>query len=1324
MSHLTPETKFKLSTTIRALRDRLLTDLHNGLDSTYRLSIPLEKAGLAEEQRAKRQWLEQWLDEQARAEGKGKKEKAQVRERHRLAAEKLAAATFLNRIVAIKQMEAHGLIKPALVTGGWQSPGYRELRDFATDLLKDETEGFGTLLQLLYDELALELPGLFGDVGIVGLIPIPPSTLRAVIEALDAPDLKEAWLDDTTLGWVYQYWNDPEREAVDAKIADGGKIENHEIAAKTQIFTERYMVEWLLQNSLNQQWLAICEKNGWTLEAKSSGVLDALEERREAWRQKREAGEVSPEAMMPLETEEEHRWKYWVPSPVTNEAVAAAPSSIRDLKMIDPAVGSGHFLIISFALLVAFYEEEARHRGEHWTRKQIAESIIENNLHGVDIDPRAVQIAAAALLLKAKSYCNNAEPKVVNLVASNLGLAALPKDDLAVVELKRAVREATGIPEELTEQIIQALKGADHLGSLLKVDAAVDEAIRKHEEAVGIPRIEQGNLFEGYSTRHSTSFDAVEARVSILKQLDKFLDRCTSGDDLGLRLRGEQLAAGVRFIRLVKEGEYDVVVANPPYQGVSNLVDGEYLEKTYPKSKADLYATFLERGLQLVRPDGLSAMITMRGWMFIKNYESLRKYLLNQKDLRIIGDLELGAFEEISGEVVTAAMTVFRNSKPSNDVTVALKVTQLGDNSTKNNKIMKKKASLLIGYKQYNFHPNKLVVIESQPLIYWWYGAFLKRYGETPKMNEKSPAKKGACTSDNTRFIRKPWEVSYSLLMFLGSLDIGVKTWAPYVMGAQGKAWFEGLDSIVNWQSHGLEVKVFNGHLYKSFTRSIQNQDVYFRLGVAFSTIGSAFSARKHRYHSVIDTSGSSVYPSNTNSVCALMNSSLGREILSALNPTVNFKNGDVNRLPHFSIESADKIFAKLDQAFTEHEAARENSVEFKQPEASAWNYAQQWAQQAVDREAGAPLPKYQPVYEEPPATHFVSYAIGVALGRFGANGEGILNEAPSDALPNGVLYLSAHSEQDSLEHPTCKPLKDTWQQYGGQIAKGTPLRTWLRLSFFKDVHLGMYENRPIYLPLSSAKKNFVALVSIHRWTDNTLQTLLADYLMPELNQLQGALSDLMQARNMDNTKSQAEAEKRYSKVQQLHDELKTFIDLVRQCAEQGPLPAKATDTRREVDARFQMDLDDGVMINSAALWCLLEPQWSQPKKWWSELCNAQGKKDYDWAHLAARYFPKRVDEKCQKDPSLAVAHGVFWKYHPAKAYEWELRLQDEIAPNFTIDEENSNALCKTFEKEHPDLVKKLIEAEEKRRERKRKKEDQDDYGPLFEEEALHNVTM
>ena len=140
-------------------------------------------------------------------------------------------------------------------------------------------------------------------------------------------------------------------------------------------------------------------------------------------------------------------------------------------------------------------------------------------------------------------------------------------------------------------------------------------------------------------------------------------------------------------------------------------------------------------------------------------------------------------------------------------------------------------------------------------------------------------------------------------------------------------------------------------------------------------------------------------------------------------------------------------------------------------------------------------------------------------------------------------------------------------------------------------------------------------------------------------------------------------------------------------------------------------------MINSAALWPLLEPQWKDPKKWWKELATAKGKKDYDWAHLAARYFPSRVDEKCRQDPSLGVAHGCFWKYHPANAYKWELRLQDEIAPDFTIDEEGSDAARATFEKDYPEKVKALIEAEEKRREKKKKKQTKEDgsAGPLFD---------
>jgi hypothetical protein len=147
------------------------------------------------------------------------------------------------------------------------------------------------------------------------------------------------------------------------------------------------------------------------------------------------------------------------------------------------------------------------------------------------------------------------------------------------------------------------------------------------------------------------------------------------------------------------------------------------------------------------------------------------------------------------------------------------------------------------------------------------------------------------------------------------------------------------------------------------------------------------------------------------------------------------------------------------------------------------------------------------------------------------------------------------------------------------------------------------------------------------------------------------------------------------------------------------------------------MDLDDGVMVNSAALWPLLEPQWKDPRKWWKELANAKGKKDYDWAHLAARYFPTRVRKKCDEDPSLAVAHNCFWELHPAKAYAWELRLQDEIRADFTIDEPGSDAARVKFLAEHEREAGEIRAAELKRRARKAAKaEDDSESGPLFDQ--------
>lgn len=1329
---LTPDAKKLLAETIRGtaqdpdkgIRARLLRAIHDEADRRYRLSVPLQKAGLDEASGQRRKQLEEWIAEQGRAaKPKNKVEQKATADRLLAQAEKEAAATLVNRLVLLRHLEALGLSKPPVLTGGWNSKGYREYREFApalcADVASDSTEGYAGLLQLVFDERAVDLPGLFGDVGLTRLFPIPAAALREVVERLDAPDLVSAWTDDTTLGWVYQYWNDPDREVLDAKINGGGKIEPHEIASKTQMFTERYMVEWLLQNSLGLTWLAMCKRHGWTADAER--VLPELDARRAAWRTRRESGEVALDALMPIEGELEEHWKYFVPQPIPDDAVAKAPDSVRAIKLLDPACGSGHFLVIAFDLLAAMYREEARHRGVIVSDAEIAESILENNLHGIDIDPRAVQLAAAGLYLKAKAFAKAAHPRSVNLVAPVLQLGKLPADDGAVVALVSELEREVGVPEALTRRLLAALSGVDYLGSLLRVDVAIEEAIGTAE--LQIARTHgQGDLFGGFPVRHVTQ-TAAQAKASVIGALERFLARRSRAQDLGLRLDGEQLAAGVRFVRLAKEGAYDVVVGNPPYQGLSKTAQFEYVAKTYPKGRADLYAAFLERGLQLVREGGVSGLLTMRGWMFLGQFAELRKELLRTFDLRLLGDVDRGAFEDVPDEVLSTVMSVFTRAAPGT-LAVGMQPTPPEDRARDGGRTARKRAAVLAQVGRHEFDPRGFDVIEGEPIVYWWTKDFLAKYAAAPKLGEIAPVRQGLITADNTRFVRRWWEARPSRIKASqGTIALSeIDAWVPYIKGAVGRAWFEPLTDIVLWRDNGLQIKTFERD--GKISSRPQNEHSYFRRGVAFSPIGAVFSARLHRFTSIFDSMGSSVFPDDLNAVCALMNSTVGRRTLQSINPTIHFQVGDVNRLADFRIDGVDSIFAILEQSFTLTELGREGSFEFQRAGGSDWDSAQQWAQTVTDRPEGSPLPPYGPTYHEPLPEAHVSFAIGVALGRFGAQGEGILDAAPATALPAGTLFVSAVSAdsadgadgQDSLAHPACAPLAEAWKPHGPTIATGTDLSTWLRKSFF-DFHKKLYENRPIYFPLSSAKKSFVAYVSIHRWQDDTLTLLLADHLVPTRRRLEGELDDLRTARASASGPARTRAERRFTDVQRLLEELVDFITKVTDLAERGAPPPDDKTTARETDARFVMDLDDGVMINSAALWPLLEPQWKDPKKWWKELANAQGKKDYDWSHLAARYFPTRVRAKCHEDPSLAVAHHCFWELHPAKAYAWELRLQDEIRPDFTIDEPSSDAHRAAFLKDHAGLAAELVAKEQKRREKKAAKGEatEDAEAPLFD---------
>jgi Eco57I restriction-modification methylase len=1291
---MTSAAKNWLKKTVRELRERLLNDIRAQVDSSYKLAIKRADAVLTEEQRKKRVRLEEWLEEQVRAGSRGVKEKdEQARERHLSEAIKLAAATFLNRLVVVRQMETLGLIRSKVLIGGWSSPGYKDFRDFAPEIRHLGGEGFPFLMQLIFEELSLELPGLFGPVGLEEFLPISVAMWRDAVNTLEAKeelseeDRRGLWQDDTLLGWVYQFWNDPDLDELRARK---GKIENHELAAKTQLFTDRYIVEWLCQNSIGQIWFNICAKNEWTPEVVENKTLEGLETRRAAHRELREQGKVSMEAFVPIENELEEHWKYWVIRDLDQANLQNTPASLSDFKLLDPACGSGHFLVYSFELLAALYEEEARHRNTSWNPEQISKWIIEDNLHGMDIDGRAVQVAAAALWLKMKRYSPEAHARPQNLVSTDLKLRALSDDDPAIRNFVDALEHESGIPSSLLEALISDLRDADHLGTLLRIEKPLLKAARSVEVLA-----------------------QMDVREFLIEKLTHFVQSHADEAELNSRLRGEGLARCADFLRLNKEEYYDLVIGNPPYLQSSDI-PGLKLNKSYADGKTDLYGAFLLRGLEFVKRGGLSALITMRGWMFLKTFRKLRERLLKENHLQLLGDLNHGCFDTIPGVHVATVVTLFRRGALKDGKSVAVMPTPLQDYQQDNRRTYRKAAALLAGVGRYEFQADELMVIPEQPLVYWWSEEFLREYSDTPLIGDTCPARYGATTGNDARFTRRTWEVretDLTRMRFGSAMELNFRKFVPWVGGAKGKTWYEPLTWVLEASRGFLELQAFG---YTSPGLALRNTSFYFKYGVAFAMVGASFTARLHRFRSVFGNNGASVFPENPSGTVCLMNSAKARYVLKSLNPGIGFEVGDVNRLPLFPVESADEMVAQLDIAFTEHEQSREASVEFLQPGKSAWNYAQEWAQRAVDRPAGEPLPPYEPVYEEAtPEDHF-SYAVGLALGHFlppsripaeppspGAPISAIADPSEDDlshAFPHGVLFLAEHG--DSLDHPAARPILETWET--APIAGGD-LRDYLKNKFFNDIHnhKDRYRPRPIYLPLSSAKKTYVAFISIHRWTDNTLEHLLADSLQPELNRLMGELNDLADARTKGDVKQQSQAQKRYEQILELSQELQDFADQVRDIAERGAPPVDKKCPPREVDAPFKMNLDDGVMINSAALWPLLEPQWKDPKKWWTELCQSK-KKDYDWAHLAKRYFPTRVDKKCQTDPSLAVAHGCFWKYHPEKAYDWELRLQDpeELGPSFTLDEENSDELRVQFEVKHPDKARELRENEEKRRDK------------------------
>lgn len=1326
--------KGKFKNLVANVRSRLMDDIRDAAYHRYSLNVrEREKVVLSFEDSHRYQQLSAYLSDAARAYDSWNANLEQlIKER---------AYTLFNRLVLLMQMEVRELIPVRLISRGIEESSFRDQQEFFVALCQGDELGFGYILQQVWDRLALELPALFEHDDLHETLPIPGNTLLWLIRQMADPELFDVWRDDTTLGWLYQYWNDPDRRAVDAKIGDGGKVESHEIAAKTQLFTERYMVEWLVQNSLGAQWLAMCEKNGWDCRARI--IIEGLNDKRRDWN--------TPGKAIPTEGYEDY-WKFYVDQEISDEAVAAAPARLEELRILDPAMGSGHFLVYVFDFLFELYREQGEFFREEYSNEQIVDSILTKNLYGIDIDSRTVQIAAAALYIKAKEKCKNYRISRLNIVATDLGISHLDTRDHSVRRFIDTMEDEIGLSRDLSARIIDSLKGADYLGSLLSIDEEINRALSK----------------DALYKRDESD------REVVLEGLREFIRSHDRGEDLGLRSLANQLSKGVRLLDMLGR-KYDVIVANPPYLGTGKLQStvAESIVGFEITSKGDLYTLFIAKVDRLRKETGLSAFITMHTWMFTYSYNEFRNKELRENDFIRIAHMGRGGGFSDWGDfdkVMQTTMFVWK-MKQSNFIKNWFIRLNKYRNTDKSIYLLNQTNAMI-------FPQKRFAEIPGSPMIYWWPEEFRQAYLKSGKLFEEGVVRQGLATSNNKRFIRKHWEISIRDLFiyneFIGEYQSNYK-WTPYVMGATGKRWFETLFNTLNTKNDRKEKYIDyinkgsggNENPFKPF---------YNKQGISFSYIGTdSFLCRLRKYKSIFDVSGSSIFCDNPEKVQVLLSTNLTGYVSQSINPTINNQVGDIEKVPVLNYlqdyrvylnrakELYDKLFESTEsnieyrykhlspETFEVEEARIRDDIDkeilshfsketadaiYEEIGASPFNYSR-WDRKEVPEgfeeayqqsdsflelshtfklhpdsilEIQEHLSLIHETRRKEEAFKHLSWATGVLLGRFDFDTGGLVDlvEEPDTRYthPHGLLYLSALDLRDELDRVygsnignKCLStlhaiLREKWGEEKGdelwdeihnalvldcrndwtpaQRAK-KDLNTWIRTKAF-DMHSDIYKKRPIYFPLVSRRKNFYIWVNIHRWTEGTLNSILANYLKPDIRLITSRIQRLREERNqVDDKKRINEMEREISDLDNLLDELTEFTNILSRIATKGPAPEK-----QEVEAPFVMDLDEGVMVNSAALHEAVYPLWKDPKnKWWKALSSPSGKKDFDWSHLAMRYWPLRVFEKCRKDPSLAVAHSDYGAYagrdlfeelHPQAAKKWREKQQDNQNKNGELD--------------------------------------------------------
>lgn len=1069
------------------------------------------------------------------------------------------AYTWFNRFSALRFMEVNGYLpnrvrvftdddnnfKPQIITeaidldiDGLDMEKVYALKDDATK----EEELYKYLLITQCNALSAVLPKMFQKISDYTELLFPDNLLRegSVIQQMIQMIPQEDWEDAVQIiGWLYQYYNSEKKDEVFAALKKNVKITKNNIPAATQLFTPDWIVRYMVENSLGRLWV--------------EGHPN--EELKNNWKYYIEEAEQEPDVQSQL-------------AEIRKEYANIKP---EDIKVIDPCCGSGHILAYLFDVLMQIYDAYG------YTTREAVDSIVTNNIYGLDIDERAAQLAYFAVMMQARKYDSRFLKRT-----DDEGKPCVPQPHVY------EIRESNHIAPYVVDEFV---------GDNVELKKAMDIILSEMQDAK-----EYGSIL----TITPQDWSAIYTRF----------DEFVCGDVISMHSQTiiNDLWPIVQIAEILAI-KYDIVVTNPPYMGSSGMSAklSDFVKKNYPYSKSDLFACFIEKGNNMTLKAGYNCMVTMQSWMFLSSFEKVRTSILNSTAINNLMHME----NMVMGIAFGTAVTNFRNiAMPEFKGTYNyITMKDIGEDKRPIEFPIKKNRFAQVSTSNFSKIPGS-------PVAYWVSERFIEAFENGVLLGTIADSKQGIATADNNRFLREWFEVEKERIKFdAKSHDEALnsnKKWFPYNKGGEFRKWYGNNDYVVNWENDGAELRAFK----KSVLR---NPTFYFKPCFSWSLVSSSVAAFRFKPQGhIFDVAGMSCFSNdNLKYLLALCNTKVVMEVLKVIAPTINYQCGDIANIPviyksdlkeyieekvdmnilvsktdwdsfeiswDFNNHPLNRSVSTIEQAFAEWETEcnerfnqlKANEEELNRIFIDIYGLQDELTPEVEDKDVTVRKAELQRDIKS-----FISYAVGCIFGRYSLDVEGL---AYAGSEWDASKYQTFKADSDNII-PICddeyfdddmvgrfvefikivygsdtlnENLKFIADALGGSGQPKEVIRNYFIKDFYAD-HCKMYQKRPIYWLFDSGKKNgFKALIYMHRYQQDTIARMRTDYVHEQQARYRTALGDLEQRINGASGSEKVKLDKRMTKLRAQIEEIGDYEEKIHHLADQ----------------MISIDLDDGVKHN------------------------------------------------------------------------------------------------------------------------------------------------